>query len=188
VSAPASVQAGSSAAVTVTVKDASGNPLSGITVRISVTGSSNSITQPIATTNSSGVATATFSSTKAESKTVTATANGQRINQSASVTVDPGPPSATTTSAHVPGGKVLKFTVITITTEDGFGNPLRQGGYAGALSVSVSGANGSTPPVQDQGNGTYTATYFPLFKGNDTIDIRLNGVPIKGSPFKSRVK
>jgi adhesin/invasin len=188
VSAPASVQAGSSAAVTVTVKDASGNPLSGITVRISVTGSSNSITQPIATTNSSGVATATFSSTKAESKTVTATANGQRINQSASVTVDPGPPSATTTSAHVPGGKVLKFTVITITTEDGFGNPLRQGGYAGALSVSVSGANGSTPPVQDQGNGTYTATYFPLFKGNDTIDIRLNGVPIKGSPFPAHIR
>lgn len=188
VSAPASVPAGSAAAVTVTVMDASGNPLSGITVRISVTGSSNSIIQPTATTDGSGVATASFSSTRAESKTVTATANGQRINQGASVTVIAGPPSASNTSAHVPGGKVLKFTDITITTEDAFGNPLRQGGYGGTLSISVTGANRSTPAILDEGNGSYTASYFPLFKGNDQVDIRLNGVPIKGSPFKSKVK
>jgi adhesin/invasin len=51
--------------ITVTVKDEFGNPVSGSTVVVEATGSGNSITGPGATTNASGVATATLSSTVA---------------------------------------------------------------------------------------------------------------------------
>jgi hypothetical protein len=39
-------------------QDGSGNPMSGVAVTLSATGSGNSITQPVGTTNGSGVATA----------------------------------------------------------------------------------------------------------------------------------
>ena len=53
----------------------------------------------------------------------------------------------------------------------------------------MSGANtNSSLTVFDQGDGTYTASYFPVFKGNDDITITIGGVPIKGSPYRSRVK
>lgn len=73
--------------VNVTAKDGAGVPLIGMTVTIAVSGSNNTITQPSVVTNGSGVATATFSSTTAETKTVSATINGTLVTQTASVVV-----------------------------------------------------------------------------------------------------
>jgi hypothetical protein len=39
----------------------------------------------------------------------------------------------------------------------------------------------------DVGDGTYTATYTPRDKGTDSVTITMNGTPIKGSPFTSKV-
>lgn len=185
---PTTVAAGEIVTVTVTARDAGGAPIPGQPVTISVTGSSNTINQPAGPTDANGVATATFSSAKAETKTVTARVNGQSLAQAVPVTVTAGPPAASQTTASVPDGSPLQFTTITIFTEDAFGNPLTSGGYASAFSVSVTGANRSTPNVNDRGDGTYTASYFALFRGNDDISITLNGVPIKGSPYRSKVK
>ncbi|MDZ7302324.1 MAG: Ig-like domain-containing protein [candidate division KSB1 bacterium] len=62
----------SAAVVTVTVRDGFDNPVSGKTVRISVSGSSNYITQPAQPTDSTGTATALLRSTSTGWKTVSA--------------------------------------------------------------------------------------------------------------------
>jgi len=99
-----------------------------------------------------------------------------------------GPPAAGATDADVPDGKRFQFTTITIHSRDRFGNELKTGGYAGQFVVKVSGDNSATPVVSDNGDGTYSATYLPFFKGHDQIDITLNGVAIKGSPYRSEVR
>jgi hypothetical protein len=100
----------------------------------------------------------------------------------------PGP-SAQHSTAHVPNGKPLRWTKITITTRDAQGNPLNRGGYSGLIKVSVSGSNTvASLAIVDKGNGTYEASYFPIFKGNDDISITISGAPIQGSPYQSKVK
>jgi hypothetical protein len=74
--------------VTVTVKDGLGNPIQGVTVSLSATGTAN-LVQPSAPTDASGVATGTFSSTAAGTHTITATAGGVGITQQPTVTVNP---------------------------------------------------------------------------------------------------
>ena len=175
------------ATVTVTALDDTGFPVPGQVVTVSVTGGGNTINQPAGPTDANGVATATLTSTTAESKVISAKIGSVSVQQTATVIVTAGPPSPVNTTAHVPNGKPLRFTNIIINTVDAFGNRLTSGGYAGQFSVTITGANRATPNVTDQGDGTYTASYVPLFKGNDQIDITLNGVPIKGSPYTSKV-
>jgi hypothetical protein len=177
------------ATVTVTVRDASGTALQGIAVTISVSGSGNTIIQPAGTTNAQGVATASFSSTKAESKTVTAKAGGQNLSQAAAVTVTPGPASTQTTTVATPGGKPLTFIPITITAKDAFGKRHTTGGLAAQIRVSVTGANNvGQLSVADNGDGTYSAADLALFKGNDAVAVTLFGVAVAGSPFQSKIK
>ena len=108
---------------------------------------------------------------------------------SAPVMVASPGPSPQFTTAHVPGGKILRWTTIRITARDNSGNELTRGGHASLIKVSVSGANtNSSLTVFDQGNGDYQASYFPVFKGTDSITITIGGVPIKGSPYQSKVK
>jgi hypothetical protein len=71
-----------------------GNPVSGSTVVLTATGTGNSLIQPAGPTNSSGVATGTLGSTVAETKTMSATAGGTPITQTATVTVTPPPAGA----------------------------------------------------------------------------------------------
>src|SRR2546422_5359289 len=69
-----------------------GNAISGAPVVLAATGSGNTLVQPSGTTNGSGVATGTLSSTVAEAKTVSATVNGTAVTQTAAVTVVTPPP------------------------------------------------------------------------------------------------
>ena len=108
---------------------------------------------------------------------------------SASIRISTTGPSAQQTSAQVSNGRPFRWTTITITTRDAAGGRINQGGFASMIKVSVSGANtNSSLTVFDQGDGTYEASYFPIFKGTDMIAVTLGGAPIKGSPFQSRVK
>ena len=82
---------GATSTITVTVKDASGGPISGATVQLAATGTGNTLVQPAAVTDANGVATGTLSSTVEEQKTVSATATlggtTTAIRQTATVTV-----------------------------------------------------------------------------------------------------
>src|SRR4029450_8443286 len=61
--------------ITVTVRDANGNPVAGQTVQLGSSGASNTLVQPASATNAGGVATGTIASTLAEAKTVPAPVN-----------------------------------------------------------------------------------------------------------------
>ena len=189
---PSTINAGvGQSTVTVTARDEAGNPIAGLSVVISASGSGNTISQPIGPTNSNGVATGIFSSTVAGSKSVSAEIGTTSVIQTATVTVigTSSGPSAPHSTAHVPGGKVLRWTTITITTRDDQGNQLTGGGFGSQIRVSVSGSNNvSSLTVFDQGDGTYEASYFPLFKGTDQVSITINGIAIQGSPYSSKVK
>src|SRR5439155_14608600 len=81
---PSSAETGTST-ITVTAKDGVGNPIQGATVVLAATGTGNTLTQPSATTNASGVATGTLSSTVAEDKIVSEIVNDVGRGQTESV-------------------------------------------------------------------------------------------------------
>jgi adhesin/invasin len=185
---PTSFQAGNgSSTITVTVRDAQGTPLPNVGVQISVSGTGNTVNQP-GVTNASGVATGSFTSTVAEAKTVSATAGGVAIQQTASVTVTAPAPTAdpSQTTATVPNGVAGTATVITVQARSTTGAAMTTGGDAVTVTVTGDNAAGSLS-VTDIGNGTYTASYTPQTTGTDQVAITLNGVPISGSPYTSTV-
>ena len=80
--APGSITAGSeTSTITVTARDASGNPIAGATVVLAAMGTGNTLTQPASPTDASGVATGSLSSTVAESKAISATIDGVPITE-----------------------------------------------------------------------------------------------------------
>jgi Bacterial Ig-like domain (group 1)/Calcineurin-like phosphoesterase len=137
---------GSSAAtITVTVKNASGAPVSGATVVLSATGSGNTITQPTGPTGANGVATGTLRSTVAGIKTITATMSGTAANQRPSVTVNPAAAAAlgfivqpSNTNLGQPISPAVQVEV-----RDQFGN--RVTGATNAVTVTLgNNPNGAT--------------------------------------------
>jgi Invasin, domain 3/Bacterial Ig-like domain (group 1)/Calcineurin-like phosphoesterase len=161
---PTSIVVGTgSSTITVTVKDQFGNPVSGSNVALAATGSGNTLTGG-GTTSSSGVATGTLSSTAVEPKTVSATANGVGITQTATVTVTSQPPPGITqtllTSGHdvnnqsvyatasiAPAANAL-VTVAVLTHQSSSAAPsptLTGGGMASWTIVASVAYNGSTP-------------------------------------------
>ena len=183
VSAPSPITASSGASqstITVTAKDANGNPISGATVVLAASGTGNTLTQPVGTTNGAGVATGTFSSTVAESKTVSATINGVAITQTATVVVNPGAVSASqstvTASSPITASAGSSQSTITVTAKDANGNVI-----PGATVVL--GATGSNNTVTGSGgttnsSGVLTGTLSSTTAESKTVSATINGVAI----------
>ena len=121
--------------ITVTAKDGSGNPLSGQTVTLAVSGSGNIVTQPSSTTDVNGQTTGTLQSTVAETKTITVTVAGTVINAQPTVAFVAGLATQivfTSEPVTTPVGVTMPNVVVQI--EDQYGNagrPERRHGYAG---------------------------------------------------------
>ncbi|WP_340103379.1 filamin/ABP280 repeat domain-containing protein [Rhodohalobacter sp. 8-1] len=115
------------------------------------------------------------------------TVGGSITITSNAFSVEPADADPNSTIADVPNGAATNQTEITITVEDPFGN--RVEGVAGALAVSIGGANSGavTEPITDDGNGRYSTNYTPDSAGDDEITITLNGTEISGSPYLSTV-
>jgi hypothetical protein len=95
-------------------------------------------------------------------------------------------PDPSNSSAEVPDGVAGQETVIIITVQDQFGNPVS--GVASDIAVTVSGSNSASPEVTEtESAGVYESAYTPLIIGTDNIDIELDGSPIDGSPYESNV-
>jgi adhesin/invasin len=184
---PASIPASdgaSSSQVTVVVKDAGGNPIPGQTVTLSATGAGVSLDQP-APTDGNGSTTGRFSATASGSHDITAVSGGVTLG-SKTVTVTPGAPAPTRTVVQAPSGSAGVPSIVLVSLEDAFGNPV--GGAAGQIAVSVGGANaGANVTVEDAGGGSYRARYMPSAVGQDQLDVRVGGQPVPGSPFSSQV-
>jgi hypothetical protein len=172
VALPATITAStgsSQSTITVTARDTFDNPIQFATVVVSATGTVNTITGPGSTTNASGVATATFSSQVAETKTVSATINGVLVTQTAQVVVNPGtatqlvftqqPSNALTGAAIAPP--------VVVTVRDALGNTVT--GFLGTVvmtidtdgSVTQDATLGGTTTI-DVANGTATFSDLTL--------------------------
>jgi adhesin/invasin len=144
---PITASSGSStSSVTVTVQDQFSNPVSGRTVTLFVSGSGNSVSQPGLTTNASGVATGSFSSTVAQGKTVTAsftgTGGGTISPSSAAVTVNAAAATQVvmvTQPANWTSGTTSGSTQPAVRLQDTFSNNVLQSG----VTVTASKASGT---------------------------------------------
>jgi hypothetical protein len=153
---PSSVTANGSAAITITVtaRDANSNLVSSVPVQLTATGSANTFA-PTSGSTKSGVFTATLASTKAESKTVTATLAGFTLMGTVSFT--PGPVSVVTLAAvpfSLPADGVAQST-LSGTVKDAQGNGLSQ-----AVTLSATGVRNtfSATTVMSNAQGAFTAT------------------------------
>ncbi len=146
-------------------------------------GTGNSLVQPSNPTNASGVTTGRFSSSSVGNRTISATAGSVAIEETASVTVGAGTPSAATSSATVPAnGQAGQATTIQIQLRDAQNNPVP--GRANAIAVTISGANNiGGVGANDQGGGQYTVSYTPQVAGLDQVSIEVSGGGLSGSPF-----
>ena len=178
--APDSITAssgGSASTITVTARDQFNNPIAGAAVVLAATGTNNTLTQPLGTTNGSGVATGTLSSTTAELKTVSATIGGVAVTQTATVTVLPTAVSGSlSTLAAVPdtitassGGSV---SAISVTARDQFGNPIP--GATVVLAVTGSG-NTLTQPGLTGGAGVATGFLSSTVAEDKTVTATVDG-------------
>ena len=171
---------GGTSTITVTAKDAAGNPIAGATVVLAATGTGNTLTQPVGTTNASGVATGTLSSTVAESKTVSATVNGVAVTQTATVVVNVGTISAaqSTVAATSPitASSGTSQSTITVTAKDAAGNPI-----AGATVVLAATGTGNTltqPAGTTNSLGVATGTLSSTVAQSKTVSATINGTGI----------
>jgi hypothetical protein len=176
----------SKSTITVTARDGFDNPIPGLAVTLSASGSGNSLTQPAGRTGSNGSTTGALSATTPGNRVVSATIAETAVSQTATIAVTAGAPSASRSSATVPDGTAGKGTTIEMRLRDAQGNDVS--GQAGAIAVSVSGANPrSSVSAADQGGGRYTAAYTPEKAGTDQVQVKVSGTAIPGSPFASLV-
>ena len=178
--APTAIPVGTgTATITVTVKNASGQPISGATVVLSATGSGNSLVQPSAVTNASGVATGTFSSTVAEVKTISATANGVPLNQTAAVTVTTGGVSGSQSTLGVSASSISAdggAATITVTARDAGGNPVS--GATVVLAATGSGNTLTQPASVTDDQGVATGTLSSTVSEAKTVSATVNAVAL----------
>jgi hypothetical protein len=174
----------------VTVRDALGNPIQGASVVLSATPiTGNVLTQPVGTTNASGVATGTLSSTEAESKTVSATAQVGAgpivaITQTAGVTVNPAGPSAAQSSVSAAPGTITasngsSASTITVTVKDQFQNLIQ--GATVLLSATPTTGNTITQPASTtNSSGEATGTLSSTMAESKTVSAtaQVGGGPV----------
>ncbi len=135
--------------ITVTVRDAGGSPVTGQTVQLSATGTGNSITQPAATSNASGVATGAIASTVAGIKTITVTVNpgvGQTV-LSAQPTVEFVAPVAsklafTVQPSNATAGAAIA-PAIQVTIQDASGNTITTATNAVTVGLGTNPSGGT---------------------------------------------
>ncbi|WP_423244857.1 inverse autotransporter beta domain-containing protein, partial [Erwinia persicina] len=152
--------------VTVTVKDANGNPVGNAAVSLSAT--NGATLHESVTTDAQGQATAPLSSKKAGVVTVTAkVAGGKDAGQTATVTFTAGAPAQTasgvkTDKASYAAGSDM---TVTVTLKDANGNPVAgQASLLTAEAVTVAHASLSGS-WKENGAGIYTANYTAITAG-----------------------
>ena len=148
VAAPASITASNgsvAATITVTARDDYGNLISGVTVALAATGTSNALTQPSAPTNGSGVATGTFSSMLAGNRIISATIAGTGINQTDTVTVTPAAPAGSAFLVQPTSMTVgtIMAPPVQVEIRDQFGNRVTGATNGVALSIGTNPGSGS---------------------------------------------
>jgi adhesin/invasin len=178
--------AGTPTAVQVSLQDQFGNPVGGSAGQIKATASGANAKDLHVEDLGGGSYRATYT------PVVTGT---DQIDVRVGGTPAPGSPFTSTvvagaaapgrTTADVPSdGQYAQPLEIIVHVADALGNPLGRGGD----QVTVLGGDGTTLNVEDRGDGSYRAVWVPFVTGRFKIPITLNGTPIKGSPYDTRIR
>ena len=148
--APTSIAASAgtiTSTITVTAKDGLGNPIQGLAVVLAATGTGNTLTQPAALTNASGVATGTLSSTVAETKTVSATIDGTPINATTTVVVNPAAPKLLLFNVQpnntVAGQIIRSGTGVQVEVRDTFNNRVTTASNSVGIAILNNAGSGT---------------------------------------------
>ena len=159
VPSPGTVVAGTPSTITVTVRDAGGNPLRGRTVVLQPSGVDDAITPASQPTGGDGTATFSFSSASPGLKTIAATADGVAIGNT-QVTVEPVP-TTTTILGTSPSGAAKVGTPVTVT----FAVSAVSGAPSGIVTVTSS--LGSSACSDAVASGRCTLASLP--RGTQTL-------------------
>jgi Tol biopolymer transport system component len=196
---PVEVEAGDLGQVTVTVRDAFGNGVPGVTVALASDGADDELTPATGTTDAGGAFAATLTSLVAEEKRVTATVDhdGTFLLQEA-VTFVPGAPDGILVSvvqamATANGSEALAYV---LTVRDANENPVGAGiqvtveddgenvVYTGGGATQSTDANGQTTftatSVDAQADVTFTFRH-PV-DGGDDVTVTAQGTFVAGPP------
>ena len=171
--------AGTATVVTISLRDASNNPVTGAGGKIAVTVSgANTASGPV-TESGGGDYTFSYTPLKTGTDQVRVQVDGNDVPGSPfSSAVSAGAADAAHTTAIVPES-FLFSTNITVTARDANDNLLGRGGDA----VAISYEEGSVTVI-DNGDGTYSATFAPSQANTQYhLTITINGAAIAGSPF-----
>jgi adhesin/invasin len=172
----------SSTTITVTARDAFSNPIPGATIAFFATGSGNTLAPASATADGLGVATATFSSTVAAAKTISATANGTAITQTPLVTVSPAAVDGalSTIASSTPtltASSGSSSATITVTARDAFGNLIS--GQGVSLGLTATGTNALTQPsTTTNASGQTTGSFSAQTAGTKTISATIGATAV----------
>ncbi len=159
------------ATVTVTVKDALSNGLAGKTV-VLTSNQSDSISPSSATTNASGVATFTVSSTTVRTSVLTATADSMVLSTQPTISFTARVPNLAQSTLGLSATSIFKngTSTATLTVKNSRGVQLNSGGltvtFAASTGVGVS--TGTFGAITDNGNGTYSSVFTATGKGTPT--------------------
>lgn len=177
----ATVGSTNSATITVQLKDANGNVISGGSDVIALT--TNLGTLSPLTWQADGTYTATLSTgLTAGTATIEGTLNGVTMASGVTIQVLPGVASVqTSTISASPASLTADETAtaaVTVQLKDAYGNNTTSGGAA----VTLSTTRGTIGSVTDAGNGTYSATLTSgITPGTATITGTLGGVSMIGT-------
>jgi hypothetical protein len=183
---PTSVAVGDASTITVTAKDAGGNPVSGVTVTLQASGSGNTLTQPSAQTDANGQTTGSFSSTSLGSHTITATVNGTTVTDNASVNVTAGAPASI--AANAGGQSATVSTAVSpdpsVIVKDAGGNPVSGVQVTFAVASGGGSVSGATPSTNGSGIATVGSWTLGPTAGtnNNTLTATITGSGISGNP------
>jgi Bacterial Ig-like domain (group 1)/Invasin, domain 3 len=174
-----SFTAGGASAITVTVKDGLGNPLSGVSVTLSSSVAGDVVTQPATATDGSGVTAGSVSATSAGPRTITAVAGAITLNQKPVLTVNAGAADAGTSTVGATPTTITAGSgsaAITVTVRDQYGNPVS--GSAVVLSATPTTGNTLTGGGSTDANGAVTGALSSTTAELKTVSATADGVPI----------
>jgi hypothetical protein len=184
---PASVASGNATTLTLHVRDANGVPdtNSGLTVAFQLGAGAATGTFGNVVNNLDGTYTVAFTGILAGTNTITATINGPALTSTTpTVTVTAGPASLSQSTLSVSPTQIATGDSVTVTlkTTDANGNNDTTGGLDVSFGLSNdSTGTGSFDYTIDNGDGTYTTTFYSESGGTDTIIAYLNGQAVTSS-------
>jgi hypothetical protein len=177
---PPSIEAGTgTSTVTVTAKDQFDNPISGASVTLSVGGTDNTVSTNPATTDASGVATFTVSSSTAGDKAVSATIDGTAVTQTQTLTVTSPPVSGATSSLDVgsPGTLVAgQSRQVTVTARNSLNQPIA--GATVSLQMTPPTGNASIDDQVANASGVATFAVSSTKAQGKSLAAKINGTPV----------